>query len=522
MSKGKTYHLANIVTLKSNMKIAVDDSVALDAEGNFLVNVGYLRVSTDRQADLGFGLDIQEADILRYCRANAYTNLLLFIDDGYTGTNMERPALQAIIDYIDVYNSGRSRLRINTFVVARIDRLGRTLLGTLQFIQDYIVSAKDSKNSTVNHNREDINFVSVAENYCRIDKDNPQGKFLLMLFATLAEFDRDQIVEKLKRGRLARVASGKWMGGGCTPYGYRYDRDTSALIVVPEEAEVVKEIFRLFIEEKMPPQKIAERFGFSGDRAIVQILRRKSLTGCIVYNGEEFPGNHEAIIPLERWEEAQEEFERRSVHRKPSHYLLSGLVYCGECGAKMRYQNWGKQGKKFVCYSQQTSRKYLIKDEDCTNDRFPAEEIESVVERELLRLSYVGSSTTKKTIQVIDPVTALQKELAAARKHLSRLYDFEDEDEPDDVLKEKIFDVKKRISHIEAQIRLELEGRKITRKSQKIAELLRTLQATWPSMSAEKKQQICQELIERVVLYKDGTVNIHLKHHSLLIEEEKD
>jgi hypothetical protein len=188
----------------------------------------------------------------------------------------------------------------------------------------------------------------------------------------------------------------------------------------------------------------------------------------------------------------------------------------------MRYQNWGKQGKKFVCYSQQTSRKYLIKDEDCTNDRFPAEEIESVVERELLRLSYVGSSTTKKTIQVIDPVTALQKELAAARKHLSRLYDFEDEDEPDDVLKEKIFDVKKRISHIEAQIRLELEGRKITRKSQKIAELLRTLQATWPSMSAEKKQQICQELIERVVLYKDGTVNIHLKHHSLLIEEEKD
>ena len=259
MKKERIYHLRNILELRSNMKIVIDDAVELDEDGNFLVNVGYLRVSTDRQADLGFGLDIQEADIVRYCAANGYKNLVLYIDDGYTGTNMQRPGLQAITKAITDFNDGKSHLRINAVVVARIDRLGRTLLGTLQFIQDYIVSAKDSKNSAVNRNKEDINFVSVAENYCRIDKENPQGKFLLMLFATLAEFDRDQIVEKLKRGRQARVASGKWMGGGRAPYGYRYDKETSSLVIVPEEAKVVKEIFRLFIEEKMAPQKIADR-----------------------------------------------------------------------------------------------------------------------------------------------------------------------------------------------------------------------------------------------------------------------
>ena len=197
MKKERIYHLRNILELRSNMKIVIDDAVELDEDGNFLVNVGYLRVSTDRQADLGFGLDIQEADIVRYCTANGYKNLVLYIDDGYTGTNMQRPGLQAITKAITDFNDGKSHLRINAVVVARIDRLGRTLLGTLQFIQDYIVSAKDSKNSAVNRNKEDINFVSVAENYCRIDKENPQGKFLLMLFATLAEFDRDQIVEKL-------------------------------------------------------------------------------------------------------------------------------------------------------------------------------------------------------------------------------------------------------------------------------------------------------------------------------------
>ena len=240
----RTYHLKNILDLKHNMKIVIDEAVELDEDDNFLINVGYLRVSTDRQADLGFGLDIQEADIVRWCTANGYKNLVLFIDDGYTGTNMERPALQEIMGAITDFNTGKSHIRVNSLVVARIDRLGRSLLGTLQFIQDYIVAAKDSKNSAVNRNREDINFVSVAENYCRIDKDNPQGKFLLMLFATLAEFDRDQIVEKLKRGRQARVASGKWMGGGKVPFGYRYNKETSSLEVVPEEAEVVREIFR--------------------------------------------------------------------------------------------------------------------------------------------------------------------------------------------------------------------------------------------------------------------------------------
>ena len=74
--------------------------------------------------------------------------------------------------------------------------------------------------------------------------------------ATLAEYDRDLIVEKLKSGRKARVASGKWMGGGNVPYGYRYDKEQGTLVVVPEEAEKVREVFRLYIEEKLPPQKM--------------------------------------------------------------------------------------------------------------------------------------------------------------------------------------------------------------------------------------------------------------------------
>ena len=77
MKKERIYHLRNILELRSNMKIVIDDAVELDEDGNFLVNVGYLRVSTDRQADLGFGLDIQKADTVRYTTAHGNKKLVL-------------------------------------------------------------------------------------------------------------------------------------------------------------------------------------------------------------------------------------------------------------------------------------------------------------------------------------------------------------------------------------------------------------------------------------------------------------
>lgn len=506
------------------MKIVIDDEVNLDENGNYLINIGYLRVSTDRQAELGFGLDIQENDVVRYSKANDLKNLVLFIDDGFTGTNMDRPALQEVMSYITNFNMGRSRIRIENFIISRIDRLGRTLLGTLQFIQDYIVCQKDSKNSPINRNKEDINFISVAENYCRIDRNNPQGKFLLMLFASLAEFDRDLVVEKLQRGRTSRVASGKWIGGGKIPYGYRYDKERGILVIDPEEAAVVREIFRLYLEEKMVPQKIADRFGFSGDRSITQILQRKSLTGCIIWKGEEYQGQHEAIITLETWEAAQEELKRRSAHRTDSHYLLSGLVYCGECGSKMRYQKWGPTREpKLVCYSTQKStlkdKPYLVKDENCPSERYWSNDVEAAVVSELFRLSYLGNEETKKTSTEVDPMEVLLKELTAERKKLSRLYDFEDDDS-DDVLKEKIQDCKRRIDNIKRQISDEEEKRTIGKKVDRAKTILRTLESTWPEMSAREKQTVCQELIDRVIIYKDGTIDVHLQLKNFLYNQE--
>lgn len=507
--------LKNILELNTYMKILIDDYVERDDNGNYLINVAYERVSTDRQADLGYGLDIQEKDILSYATANGIKNLVAFIDDGYTGTIMDRPALQGIINHINRFNDGRSHIRVNMMIIPKIDRLGRTLLGTLQFIQDYIVAAKDSKGSLINRNKEDITFISVAEKYCRIEQDNPQSKFMLMLFATLAEFDRDLIVEKLKKGRTQRVASGKWMGGGVPPYGYRYDKDLGKLVVVEDEAEKVVEVFRLYVEEKLSPAKIATKLGFKNEKTVTNILKRKTYLGYIVYNDVEYKGEHAPIISEERWLETQDEMETRSVIRAESNYLLAGLLVCGECGAKMRYQKWNKNtGEcKLICYSQQSTKTYLIKDENCDNEKFWQSDIENAVIGELFKLTYLGSDS-KKTVSTFDPISALNAELQKERKILSSYYDIEDEF--DDILKEKIFKKRKRINELQAQIESEREQTDIKRKVSRAKEIFRTLEGTWEYMSQKEKQAVCQELIDRVVIYKNGTVDVHLKLRSYL------
>lgn len=504
--------LFDLVEENQNMKILIDEDIETDSDGNLLVNVGYIRVSTDRQAELGFGLDVQEKEIFDYCRRSDIKNLLLFIDDGYTGTNMDRPALRQITAMIEDYNHGYSNIRVNSMIVPKIDRLGRTLLGTLQFIQDYIVARRDSKNSSINCNKEDINFVSIAENYCRVDRNNPQGKFLLMLFMTLAEFDRDMIVEKLQKGKEARVASGLWWGGGVKPHGYMYNKELGILEIVPEEAERIREVYRLYIEEGVSPAKIADRLGYKNESVVIAILKRKSLTGCMVYKGVEYPGAHEPIIPLERWEEAQDEFKKRSAFRGESVYMLSGLLYCGECGAKMRYQKWNpKTGEcKIVCYSTQKSKPALVRDENCQSGRLWQSEVEDAVVHELFKLSYLNDESKTKTAQSEGVMENLRKELALQKKKLSRLLDFDD-DFDDDILDEKIRSCRKKIKEIEAQIKDENERDKITEKIENTKGILRTLESTWEYMTPKERQIICQELIDKILIFKDGTINVYLK-----------
>lgn len=153
------------------------------------------------------------------------------------------------------------------------------------------------------------------------------------------------------------------------------------------DADTVREIYARYLSGESAGS-IARALGLKYEHLVRQILDRESNTGIIVYKGERYPGRHEPLIDRETWLRAQRRLHRPNRPRAADGgKLLTGLLVCGHCGAKMRYQKWGKAGDRLVCYSRDKSKPHLVHDADCPNRGVMAREVEEVVQRDLARLA---------------------------------------------------------------------------------------------------------------------------------------
>lgn len=517
--------LSEIMPKHPNIVIAIDGDVIPDKEGVYQVNAGYIRVSTDKQAEEGFGLEIQRDKIEKYCQQKTITNLVLFVDDGYTGTALDRPGIQKFLSMLEQYRHGTSNIGFSRFIIHRIDRLARTLFKALEFIYEYLIPAEERKNK----NRcENIDFISISENIV-FEKDNPQSIFMFQMFASLAELDRNLIVDKLKRGREVRASKGLWNGSGSDncPYGYVYNKDLNQgeLVIDEEKANIVRKVFAEYIENHMSPAAIALKYGFKGERIVVQILERKLYAGFITYNGKEYLGLHLPIISLETWQKAQEEKKSRSVHRGDPQYMLTSLLYCGCCGSKLRYQKGRNRSEtKVLCYSRQPSKPHLVKDPNCDLPTFWAKDVEDAIIKQLFSYK-IKFDTTKKKSNFDNVLDNLKKQLVTLENkydYYSRLV-MENEIDPKKAESAKKRDraqldkINKDLFNLEAQIKEEESKQLVTKQVKKAEDILANLEGTWKYMSATQKRNVCRELIERATIYKDNRIELKLKLEQFII-----
>ncbi len=444
----------------------------------------YERVSTDAQFEEGYSIDAQKKQLEAYCISKGIQKFKHYTDGGWSGSTIERPCMEQLVE--DIKNG-----KISHVVVYKLDRLSRSQKDTLYLIEDLFMP-------------NGVDFVSLTES---LDTSTPMGRAMIGILAAFAQLERENIRMRTRMGMKERVKDGYWMGGGRIPYGYDYDKN-QGILVPNKDADTVRRIYDLYIQG-YSGQVIADLLGLKYDKLAIQILCRKSNYGMIEYNGEVYQGRHEPIISKETYDEAMRVMETRKKGTNTSKSLLSGLMVCGKCGAKMYYQSWGSgKYKKIKCYSQQTSKKYLIKDPECNQKMYDDSEVEKEVLKVLFSLKEEKKDWSETELQnsVLNLLEDQKKEIQRKMKRLYNVYAASD----DEILLETINELKSDFNRIENKIKQETEALENKQNNRNFKKIIDTLGDQWDTMTNQEKQTVIRILVKEIVFYEDNQIEIKL------------
>ena len=179
--------------------------------------VAVIRVSTDEQAEHGVSLEHQRAKIEAYCSVYDIELVSVQVDAGLSAKNLDRPGLQTALGML-------KRGEVDALIVAKLDRLTRRTRDLLDLVDRYFA----------NGNRV---LLSVHE---KIDTSSAAGRMILTVLGALAQFEREQLADRV-RGAMAHLkAQGKYTGG--IPFGYALAPDGENLIEHDDEQAVIREV----------------------------------------------------------------------------------------------------------------------------------------------------------------------------------------------------------------------------------------------------------------------------------------
>ena len=367
--------------------LSADPDVKEDIMDQQKITILYCRLSNEDALD-GESNSIQNQKELltQYAREHGYTNLKILVDDGYTGTNFERPAVK---EGFELVKQGL----VGCWLVKDLSRFGRDYLTVGQYI-DIIFPSYD------------VRFIAINDGVDSAKGDADGFSAIRNLFNEWYPRDTSKKVRVVFR---QKGTSGKHLGK--PPYGYRTDpADKEHWVIDEEAAPVVKRIFDLTIDGKGPEQiarileqdkvltakalyakqsenhpdpkkrkKMPERPYHWIGQSVVGILERMEYTGCTcnfktysksyklkkrIPNAVEdmciFPDTQEAIVSQAQWNRVQ---ELRKNKRRPAKAerqgLFSGLLFCPDCGNKLHFATCksfdGKQDH-YVCSSYKSNR----------------------------------------------------------------------------------------------------------------------------------------------------------------------
>ena len=435
-------------------------------------NVAYLRVSTDAQIEK-YGLDVQKQKILDYCDKKGVVIDNWYIDGGYTGSNINRPEIQNLLE-------DSQKGLIDTVYIYKLDRMSRDVIDTLTILYRILPQYG-------------VKIVSMTE---ELKFDNPMDKVMVGVNAIMGQYEREVIYMRTRAGMLERVKKGLWQGGGNLPSGYYYDRNDGILHIDEEQAKKVREAYRLYLEG-YSCDKIAVMLGFKGDAVVSSILKRKTYLGLIEYKGHVYQGKHEAIIDENTFYKVQEMMKKRSTKTFVSNNnMLTGLCYCGICGARMRYQKWGNY-HKLICYSQYSDRytqHYMIKNPNCNNKKNKAKYIEDEVEIYFKEFAVNIQEDNNKRKNNSENI---EKTIESTNLKIKKLYNLYIERESENLL-DMISKEEDRLKDLKKQLQNEKNNN--IKNTKKQIEHIRKMSDAWDCLSTKEKNMILKECVDKIII----------------------
>jgi site-specific DNA recombinase len=373
----------------------------------------YARVSTEEQAKEGVSIDTQLSALRKYADLMGWEIAGEYVDPGVSGATDDRPGFKHLM-------MDARKHQFDIIAVSKLDRFFRNLRLLLNYVHEFDESG--------------IKFVSISES---LDTSTPFGKFAVQIMGVIAEFERERIAERIRDGRRYRTSQGKWTAGS-TLYGYKWLPKEQRWEIIEKEAEVVRYIYHLYLEDKLGIMQItprlykdgyrARRGGTFGSGIIHRILSHPAYKGLHPL-GIKMP----VIVDEDIWNKVEKKRQNaRRVRGEIRGWLLQGLCTCGLCGRKLACsQKKGEKFRKYLCRG-----KYAANHPDgsapCLLSNWKADDLEVLVWQKIqdainkpdVMKEYINKALAdleaKKT-QTGDEVQEIEHQLESVRAKLERL-----------------------------------------------------------------------------------------------------
>ena len=423
---------------------------------NLRYTILYVRISKDDDA-VGDSNSIttQLAILQKYANDHAYQNIKVIKDDGYSGTNFNRPGFQ------EMYSLVKSR-QVERILVKDLSRLGRNYIETGRFID-------------LEFPRYNTQFIAVNENF----DSNGGDRFLVAVWNLLNELYAMDISNKQKQSIRAKSDSGRHITSKI-PFGYKLDpEDKHKWIIDEPAAETVRVIFRLFnagkgtteicrylTEHKFISPSNHNKQAIKGSRAVadpcywcvssvINILDRQEYVGDTVNfktyhtsfkdkkvrknSREDYVIIHDTQEPIISREEFEKARKRRNANKRIStekqFHLLDGMVFCGDCKNRM-YLNRKKRKstvtyiylgnrykKEKLCSAHYIREDYLIKTVLDQITFLQEKFSEGKIEFRRFIYSAINHRTSEHIRQVNSRIKAIQERLNQIRTTETKMYE---------------------------------------------------------------------------------------------------